>query len=408
MRSWMPFALAILGVLPRIEARAEEACGICHPNVKTEYRESIHAKGLGCTACHGGDPAAEEMEAAHATARGYIGTPGRKDIPGLCAKCHADPNRMKAFGLPTDQYAQYQTSGHGVRLAQGDTRTAVCTDCHGAHRILSPREPTSPISRRNIPATCGRCHSDRALMTEYKLPADQVEKFRTSVHGVALFDEEHPGAPTCATCHGAHGAVAPQVGSINAVCGHCHARTRGYFNDSPHRKAADDGKMSECVSCHGYHDTVHPDRTLFDTACPSCHAPDSPPLAIAQKLKTLLSQTEDAVATAGDEITEAAKISPTVAGYRPRLQQSWAYFMEALPVQHSLAVDRVTDLTRGARSISDEVRGAVHGVEQENRLRYLWLAVAWVAILFTVAVTHRYRAERRREREQHGTGTTQP
>ena len=407
MRSSIPFALAILGVLSRIEARAEEACGICHPNVKTEYRESIHAKVLGCTACHGGDPAAEEMEAAHATAKGYIGTPSRKDIPGLCAKCHADPNRMKAFGLATDQYAQYQTSGHGMRLAQGDSRTAVCTDCHGTHRILSRQEPTSPISRRNIPATCGRCHSDRALMTEYQLPADQVEKFRNSVHGVALFDEEHPGAPTCATCHGAHGAVAPQAGSINSVCGHCHARTRGYFNESPHRKAADDGKMSECISCHGYHDTVHPDRTLFDTACPSCHAADSPPFAIAQKLKTLLSQTEDAVATAGGEIAEAAKVSPTVARYRPRLQQSWAYFMEALPVQHSLAVDRVTDLTRAARFISDEVRGAVHGVEQENRLRYLWLAVAWVAILFTVAVTYRYRTERRRQREQHGTGTKQ-
>ena len=148
MRSWMPFALAILGVLSRIEVRAEEACGICHPNVKTEYRESIHAKGLGCTACHGGDPAAEEMEAAHATAKGYIGTPSRKDIPALCATCHADPNRMKAFGLPTDQYAQYQTSEHGMRLAQGDSRAAVCTDCHGAHRILSPQEPTSPISRR--------------------------------------------------------------------------------------------------------------------------------------------------------------------------------------------------------------------------------------------------------------------
>jgi hypothetical protein len=405
MRSWIPLALAPLVVLSAVEARAEESCGVCHPNVKTEYRESVHARALGCTACHGGDPTVEEVGAAHAVAKGYIGTPARKDIPTLCAACHADPNRMKAFGLPTDQYAQYQTSRHGMLLAQGDTRVAICTDCHGTHRIQTPEEPTSPTARRNIPATCGRCHSEPTLMADYKLPADQAEKFRRSVHGVALFNEDHPSAPTCATCHGAHGATAPHVGSINAVCGHCHARTREYFNASPHRKAADEGKMSECVSCHGYHDIAHPDRSLFDSACPSCHQPGTAGFATAQQLKTMLSQTQDAVATAAAEITETARTSPTVARYRARLQQSWADFMEALPVQHSLAVDRVADLCRRARSITDEVRGAVHGVEQETQLRYLWLAVVWVLILFTVGVTYCYRRERQREREQHEAGT---
>jgi len=166
MRAWPPFALTTLLVLTVTETRAEEACTICHPNVKTEYRESIHAKEVGCTACHGGDAAAEEVEAAHAVAKGYIGKPARKDIPALCATCHADPNRMKAFSLQTDQYAQYQTSRHGILLAQGDTRAAICTDCHGTHRILTAQEPTSPTARRNIPATCGHCHSDKTLMAE--------------------------------------------------------------------------------------------------------------------------------------------------------------------------------------------------------------------------------------------------
>jgi hypothetical protein len=389
---------------PTAAGSARESCVLCHPDKKTEFDDSVHAKDFGCTACHGGDPAAQDMPAAHAVAKGYLGKPGRADIPRLCAQCHADPSRMKAFDLPTDQYAQYQTSGHGVRLAQGDTRSAVCTDCHGTHRILSRHEPTSPIARLNIPTTCGRCHADQGLMAAYHLPADQVEKFRHSVHGVALFDEDHPAAPTCATCHGAHGAVAPQVGSIGAVCGHCHSRTREYFNEGPHRKATSDGKMSGCASCHGYHDIVHPDRALFDTTCPACHAPDTPQFGIAQKLKTLLMQTQDAVSVARDELHTAAKVSPTVMRFQPRLQQSWAYFMEALPVQHALAVDRVADLTRSARSIADEVRGAAHGVEQDTRLRYLWLAAAWVAILFAVVVTYRYRAERRRERAQRGHG----
>ncbi len=398
MRTWMAFALIASWLFAGVGAGAEESCGTCHPNVKIEYAESNHAKTFSCTACHGGDGTVVSLE-AHASTKGYIGKPGRADIPALCASCHADPTRMKPFGLPTDQYAQYQTSGHGRRLAQGDARVAVCTDCHGTHRILAPNEPTSPVSRRNISATCGHCHSDPALMAQYNLPADQVEKFRRSVHGVALFDEDHPMAPTCATCHGAHGASAPQVGSIRMVCGHCHTRTREYFQDSPHRQAADEGKMSECVSCHGNHDTAPPERTLFDSACGGCHPAGTAAFATAQKLKTLLSRTNESLEVAGAELARAETVFPTVVRYRPRLQQAMAHFMEALPVQHSLNVDRVDDLTRSARSLAEDVRASVHGVEQESRLRYLELTIAWAAILFTVAVAYLYLREKRRQRD---------
>ncbi len=398
MRAWMPLTLVVRLLVAGVEAKAQESCGTCHPNVKIEYGESNHAKNFSCTACHGGDGTVVGLE-AHAASKGYIGKPGRAAIPALCASCHADPTRMKPFGLPTDQYAQYQTSGHGRHLAQGDTRVAVCTDCHGTHRILGPKEPTSPVSRRNISATCGQCHSDPALMAQYQLPADQVEKFRHSVHGAALYDEDHPMAPTCATCHGAHGATAPQAGSIRMVCGHCHSRTREYFKDGPHRQAADDGKASDCVSCHRHHDTATPDRTLFDTACQGCHPPDSPPFATGQKLKTLLSRADESLEAAAAELALAEPHFPTVARYRPRLQQAVAHFMEALPVQHSLNVDRVDDLTRSARSIAEDVRAAVHGVEQETQLRYIELTIAWVIILFTAAVAYLYLKEKRRERE---------
>jgi hypothetical protein len=404
MRAWMPFACAICLLLARIDARAEESCGTCHPDVKIQYAESNHAKNFSCTACHGGNGTVVTME-AHAADKGYIGKPGRYAIPALCASCHADPTRMKPFGLPTDQYAQYQTSRHGQRLAQGDSRVAVCTDCHGTHRILAPNEPTSPIARRNISTTCGQCHSDEALMSQYNLPADQVEKFRHSVHGTALFDDDHPLAPTCATCHGAHGATAPQAGSIRMICGHCHARTREYFKAGPHRQAADEGKISECVSCHGDHDTTRPDRGLFDTACQRCHPADSAAFATGQKLKTLLSRADESLEACAGELARAEPLFPTVVRYRPRLQQAQAHFMEALPVQHSLNVERVDDLTRSARSIAEDVRASIHGVEQQSQLRYLELTLAWGAILSAVAVARLYLKEKRREREP-SDGTT--
>jgi hypothetical protein len=379
-------------------AGAEESCVTCHPDVRTEYGQSVHAREFGCTACHGGDPAVVGLE-AHGTP-GWVGTPGRTAIPALCGSCHADAERMRPSGLPTDQYAQYRTSRHGQRLTEGDTRVAVCTDCHGAHGIAGAREPASPVAPRAVPATCGRCHADQSLMAAYGLPADPVEKFRASVHGRALLVDEHPRAPTCATCHGAHGTTAPHIGAISKTCGHCHSRTLGYFNEGPHGRAAREGKMSECIGCHGYHDTAPPDRALFDIACRGCHAAGDSAVATGERLKILLSRAGESLQTAADEMAAVQTVSPTVVRLRPRLQQAHAYLMEALPVQHALDLERVDDLTRAARSISEDVRAAVHGVREDLRMRWLGLGVAWIFILFTAAVAYLYRRERRGREER--------
>ena len=45
--------------------------------------------------------------------------PSRDETVGLCGSCHANVDRMKASGLPTDQYAKYWSSVHGQRLLTG-------------------------------------------------------------------------------------------------------------------------------------------------------------------------------------------------------------------------------------------------------------------------------------------------
>ncbi len=124
--------------------------------------------------------------------------------------------------------------------------------------------------------------------------------------------------------------------------------------------------MSEGVSCHGHHDIAQPDTTLFDTTCQNCHAQDSTAFLTGQKLKTILSRTRESLEMATREMARVKKVFPKVVRYRSRLQQAWAHYMEALPVQHALAVDRVEDLTRMARSVGEEVRAEVHGVERET------------------------------------------
>ncbi|MEE9218636.1 MAG: cytochrome c3 family protein, partial [Acidobacteriota bacterium] len=153
----------LLAVLVPVLLSGPGRCGTCHPDIRVLFERSIHAaEGAVCTDCHGGNSNTLVVEQAH---RGKFGArPARKNIPKLCARCHSDIVRMKPYNLPADQLALYQTSRHGQLLAQGDERVAVCTDCHGVHDILSPRNPVSPVAPRNIPQTCGHCHGDSELM----------------------------------------------------------------------------------------------------------------------------------------------------------------------------------------------------------------------------------------------------
>ena len=369
----------------------------CHPKAKTEFEGSVHERQFACTGCHGGDPEVLGVEAHQG--EGFVGIPSRADVPRLCARCHADPVRMKASGLPTDQYAQYQTSEHGKALGQGDTRVAVCTDCHGHHVILKADEPTSPTARPNVAATCGHCHSDQALMAPYGIPTDQEEKFRQSVHGVALYVQDHPAAPSCANCHGAHGATAVGA-SLRAACGHCHQRAQEYIDRGPHRGAVEAGKMDNCTSCHGDHQTSPPSHELFDTACRGCHAPESSEFATGQKLKAILVQAADSVDTTSEELGKAKKQFPTLSRLDNSLLQSRAYLMESLPVQHAMALDEVEDLTRASRSVADDVRSTIYGIRHTEQLRYVELAVMWIFIVLACVVAFLYRVELRRRRTE--------
>jgi hypothetical protein len=348
-------------------ARAEEApsCAThCHGAEQVAHRQSVHAEALSCVDCHGGDPTAQrDKERSHDPAKGFVGKVARTRVPGLCGDCHADPQRMHAYGLATDPLVQYRTSIHGQALfGKGDTNVAVCTDCHGVHGILPAQDPRAPTARANQPATCGRCHADAARMAPYGIPADAVARFERSVHGRALLGERSRGAPACADCHGSHGAVPPGVRDLVQVCGQCHEHTAEQYRRSPHHGAKDmrcvacheeEAKKDplgyagqECTACHGAHDIGIPGREMLvgdDVGhCGHCHRSDEAAKAAARQILDGTRRLEDAMQRTREELSGAKAKGLFLDHEELYLRESERALVFAQPLAHSLDLPAIS------------------------------------------------------------------
>jgi hypothetical protein len=202
-----------------------EFCARCHSDIAymhrfnpkmradqlSQYLTSVHGKRLkqgdtkvaACVDCHSVHnilPASDTRSPVHPM-----------NIATTCAHCHADPNHMKGYNIPTDQVEKYRKSVHAEILAQGDTSAPTCSTCHGNHGATPP-------GVNSVANVCGTCHVFFAQL------------FENSPHGPAF---AKMGLPGCVQCHSNHEIVKPSddwVGvSSTSVCVTCHsAGDKGY------------------------------------------------------------------------------------------------------------------------------------------------------------------------------------
>ncbi len=390
--------LVLCGLLAAAAAaRAAEQCGVCHPESRVAFADSTHAaEGVGCTDCHGGDPASRQPEAAHGG--DFRPLSDRLLIPASCASCHADLDRMRPYNLPVDQYAVYQTSQHGRAITRGERRAAVCSDCHGSHRVLGPAHPDSPVNHRRLVDTCGRCHGDRGLMKAFDLDPGVVDEYRSGVHGNALLAGGRGAAPDCTSCHGVHGAAPPGYGDVDKVCGACHAETRRAYLAGPHHEAMRAAGLPECISCHENHANRSFELSAIESECEQCHDQGSEQVRLGRQLLTVLKTAGEEVDAAERLTAEARRAALHVEDHLSRIEEARTYLTEALPLVHSVRLEPVESLARRARSIGDEVRHELYD-KMDRRPAHIGLAVFWFYILMTLAVLVVYKRRVAAERE---------
>jgi hypothetical protein len=164
----------VLGLLLAVSGAAfaaESSCVDCHKSPKTaaaaphsvdDWRQSAHAKaGIGCEACHGGDPAGKDRPTAHAGLLPSTDEKSRiyyKNIPDTCGACHQE--ELKAF----------KTSVHYKKLEE-EGRGPNCATCHGsmANHVLSPEQ---------MQDTCTLCHH---IPTNAYAAATALEQTRSAL-----------------------------------------------------------------------------------------------------------------------------------------------------------------------------------------------------------------------------------
>jgi hypothetical protein len=201
--------LATLKEFPHADRLKKVECGSCHDDIRSKYRDSIHAYGKekaglsvapGCADCHGKHdvrPHADRASRVHHTR-----------VPATCGSCHA--------GIKE----RYDSSVHAAALKKGDTRAPSCADCHSAHTI---QRADTDRWRLEATAECGSCH------------AQVVDSFRSTFHG-KVTELGFARVASCADCHGAHdirrksdAASSVSTAQLVKTCGRCHAGANEQF-----------------------------------------------------------------------------------------------------------------------------------------------------------------------------------
>jgi predicted CXXCH cytochrome family protein len=179
-----------------------------------------------------------------------------------------------------------------------------CNDCHGGDPNADTKEGAKDPRKGylgkpktlDIPAYCGKCHSDANLMKRFNpsLRVDQEKEYYTSVHGRLLKEKSETRVATCISCHSVHGirAIADPLSSVYPsnvaeTCSKCHASAdymRGFgipndqfdkYKQSVHAKALyekQDLSAPTCNDCHGNHGATPPGIASVANVCGQCHA----------------------------------------------------------------------------------------------------------------------------------------
>ena len=293
---------------------------------------------------------------------------GAAPVTTSCTTCHASADWFSGEDLAIVE--RFQDDVH-ARRGLG------CQDCHGGNpaptddpaAAMDPSYRPNPYrgvaARADVPASCGRCHSDPVFMKRFRPDArvDQEREYWTSHHGRALRRGDDAVA-TCVDCHGSHGILeahdprAPVYPTrVAETCGACHADPRrmagrrlpdgrplpvdqlALWRRSVHAQALherEDLTAPTCNDCHGNHGATPPGLDSIALVCGNCHGREADLFRASPKRQGFDAH-QELLAEAGGEGCAACHAPP-----EPQAQVALHAFSECTTCHGNHAVVRPT------------------------------------------------------------------
>ncbi|HEB71242.1 MAG TPA: hypothetical protein ENI77_01305 [Nitrospirae bacterium] len=405
-----PPPASLSGVMPRIPENYN--CITCHEDLDDEtltppvngWKESAHREaGVGCADCHGGDPLDEDN--AMSKEAGFIGKPATIDIPALCSKCHSNAKMMRPYNQRSDQYGLYSGSVHGRKLLSGDEEAPTCVSCHGKHKILRVKDPNSRVFRKNIPETCGVCHSKKEVFEKRRKPFNQLALYKKSWH-YEKFSNGDLLVPTCVDCHGNHGVISSKSRRTQTVCFNCHSSQTDYYKASPHWDAYQKQGEPVCLNCHNYHDIMKPTIAKFtgdkDSDCVGCHDESGNAYKTGVKIQEVMKSTISSFVSASAKLKyfkDNARGGFETSGLTEKIGKAAEQIENLNALTHKLDISAVKRESDKITRISDSVSASIAYMWEEIKTRKIGLVTAWIVFIgftFTLWMKSKYwkRADR--------------
>ncbi len=242
----------------------DQNCTDCHATIRRVPHREAPEVVVGCVECHKetwaehrNDPDGkhERLKVVNEQIDAFMGSvharPSKLDqskTNATCYDCH-DGHNVRALGsmqeaeyrlrnpevcgrCHEEQLTEYRGSDHGKAvLERGDSKAAVCSDCHSTHAIGSPGEDSAKLA---ITKNCGDCHTD-AQRTYFASYHGQVHRLG------------YTNTAKCHDCHGGHSVKGKDdpTSSIHADnrlenCRNCHINANeNFLGFWPHGDADD-------------------------------------------------------------------------------------------------------------------------------------------------------------------------
>jgi N-acetylglutamate synthase-like GNAT family acetyltransferase len=258
-----------------------------------------------------------------------------------------------------------------------------CETCHGA--MAGGRY--APVKRTDVAPLCARCHADATYMHKFnaKIPVDQHANWKQSVHAAALAHGD-TSAPTCSTCHGAHGVQPVAVAHPEQVCWQCHVREADFYKASPKKKIFEETDHPGCVTCHENHKIVKPGDNWISmkdpvSPCSTCHDADMKGAKDIVLMQQGLKDMNAGIARATLVLDRAERVGMLVDDGRQALRDAAEHQIQARVTVHTFASKPFGEAA--SLGIKDAARAEQIGNQalSELQFRRKGLMVATVLIL---------------------------